>query len=246
MKASSMFPAYLWLALYLILSTVIGNLAATDQQVYYIGALPQLLLAVSCLVYLVKTKLHRAIHLVGIPTESAAKMLYYLPLFFVTSLSLFYGLRTDLNWLDYLALLAMYTGVGFMEEVIFRGVMFTALSTHWNRWFVIFFISFTFAVGHIVSMVAMNMSGWETTLQIINAFVVGFLFMLVMVASKNLRVCIVAHILYNFFANISLVSTTQVTVIVVTVVITLAYSTYLWKNSTEIHEYLNQTPSISV
>ncbi|MGB7461062.1 MAG: hypothetical protein WA887_09310 [Carnobacterium jeotgali] len=40
-----MFPALLWLGLYLLLSTVMGNIAQTDQQLYLFSALPQLVLA---------------------------------------------------------------------------------------------------------------------------------------------------------------------------------------------------------
>lgn len=91
-------------------------------------------------------------------------MLFYSPLFLVAALSLLYGLRTDLSLVDYLILLVMYTGVGFMEEVIFRGLMFDALSRKWNHLTVIFFISFTFAIGHIASIFVVGMSGFENSL----------------------------------------------------------------------------------
>jgi membrane protease YdiL (CAAX protease family) len=121
----------------------------------------------------------------------------------------------------------MYTAVGFMEEIVFRGLMFKALLKKWNRYIVVIFISFTFAIGHIVSMVAVDLSGTNTILQIINAFVVGFMFMAVILASGNLTICIITHILYNFIANISMVGYTHPEVIAVTTVITILYFLYL-------------------
>jgi membrane protease YdiL (CAAX protease family) len=121
----------------------------------------------------------------------------------------------------------MYIGVGFMEEVIFRGLMFKSLVKKWNRFTVVAFISCTFAIGHIVSMVAVGQSGADTVLQIVNAFVVGLMFMAVILASGNLTICIIAHILYNFLANISMIDSTHTEIIAVNTVITVLYSMYL-------------------
>ena len=121
----------------------------------------------------------------------------------------------------------MYTAVGFMEEVIFRGLMFKALLKKWNRFIVVVFISFTFAIGHIVSMAAIGQSGTDTVFQIINAFVVGFMFMEVILASGNLTICIIAHILYNFIGNISMASSSHIEIIVFNTVITALYFVYL-------------------
>lgn len=232
-----MFPALLWLGLYLLLNTVLGNAVQSNQELYVIGAIPQLILALFCLFFLYRTGLSDQIGLTTAPIEKTTTMLYYLPLFLVTVLSLLYGLRTDLSSVDYLALLVMYSSVGFMEEVIFRGLMFDALSQKWNHITVIFFISFTFAVGHVINVFAVGMPIFETFLQIINAFVVGFLFMIVMVSSRNLKACILAHILYNFLASISNVGNTQIELIVITLAITLFYTFHLWVNASRFKDY---------
>lgn len=233
-----MFPALFWLGLYLLLSTAMGNIAQTDQQLYLFSALPQLVLALLCLFYLYRTGLSAQIGLTTPAIEKTTTMLYYLPLFIVTILPLLFGLRTGLSSIDYFALLVMYSGVGFMEEVIFRGLMFDALSQKWAHLTVIFFISFTFAIGHIISIVVVGMSGFENFLQIINAFVVGILFMVIMVSSRNLKACILAHIIYNFFASISNVGNTNIKIIAITTVITLLYTLYLWVNATHFKEYV--------
>ncbi len=239
-----MFPALFWLGLYLLLSTVMGNIAQTDQQLYLFSALPQLVLALLCFFYLYQTGLSAQIGLTTPAIEKTTTMLYYLPLLLVSCFSLLYGLRTNLSSLTILAFLGMYSGVGFMEEVIFRGLMFDALSRKWNHILVIFFISLTFAIGHIISIVVVEMSVFENFLQIVNAFVVGILFMIVMVSSRNLKACIFAHILYNFLSSISNVGNTPIKIIVFNTVITFLYTFYLWVNAAHFKEYVSINPQL--
>ena len=227
-----------WLALYLVLNTITGNIAGALQiDANLVSALPNLLLAVLCYWSLKGAGITTDIGLTTRPAEKASVMLYYLPLLVLPLLNLAYGVNTALTAVQVLALLAMYAGVGFMEEVIFRGLMFKALEQKWNRYVVVAFISFTFAIGHIVSMAAVGQSSIDTVLQVTNAFVVGFMFMLVILASGNLTICVVAHILYNFLANISLVGRTRPEIIIANTVITALYLVYLFARAKNVKAY---------
>jgi uncharacterized protein len=53
------------------------------------------------------------------------------------------------------------------------------------------------------------------------------MFMAVILASQNLTICVIAHILYNFLANISMVGSTRVEIIVANTIITVIYFVYL-------------------
>ncbi|GFP75538.1 CPBP family intramembrane glutamic endopeptidase [Clostridium fungisolvens] len=217
-----------WLAIYLVLNTITDNIAgALNIDFNVVTAIPNLVLATICFYYLKSTGIAKDIGLLTKPTEKNSVMLYYIPLLLLPFLSLIYGVNTSLSAINIVLMLAMYISVGFMEEIIFRGLMFKALVKKWNRYVVVAFISCTFAIGHIVSMVAISQSTTDTILQIINAFVVGFMFMVVILASGNLTICIITHILYNFIANISMVNSTHVEIIVVTTVITILYFVYL-------------------
>jgi len=226
--------------MYLVLNTITGNIAgAMDIDSTMVSAIPNLVLAVVCYWYLRGTGIAEDIGLLTKSTERASVMLYYVPLLALPFLNLVYGINTSLSATKVAFLLAMYIGVGFMEEVIFRGLMFKALEKKWNRYTVVAFISFTFAVGHIVSMVAVGQSGTDTVLQIVNAFVVGFMFMAVILASGNLTVCIVAHVLYNFIANISMVNSTNTEIITVNTVITVLYFVYLVFRAKKVKAYFS-------
>lgn len=217
-----------WLGLYLVLNTITDNIAgAMNTDFHFVSAIPNLVLAIICYFYLKGTGIARDIGLLTEPTEKPSVMLYYIPLLILPFLNLLYGINTSLTASEIVSLLAMYIGVGFMEEVVFRGLMFKALLKKWNRYIVVAFISFTFAIGHIVSMVAIGQSSTDTVLQIVNAFVVGFMFMAVILASGNLTICIIAHILYNFLANISMVGRTHIEIIAIATIITILYFMYL-------------------
>jgi len=227
-KKNPVLHSLVWLAIYLVMNTVTGNIAAAaaiDSD--RVGALPNLALAVVCCLYLMNTGIAREIGLFAKAAERPSVMLYYIPLLTLPFLNLYYGLNTGLTAADILILLAIYAGVGFMEEIVFRGLMFQALKKKWNRAVTVVFISLTFAAGHILSMAAVGMSGADTFLQIVNASVVGFMFMAVVLASGNLTVCVIAHVLYNFLANISLVGYTRPEIIGVTAVIAALYFAYL-------------------
>jgi len=229
-----------WLAIYLVLNTITGNIAGSmDIDTNMVSAIPNLALAIICFYYLRSTGIADDIGLLTKPTERASVMLYYIPLLALPFLNLIYGINSSLSATDVAFILAMYIGVGFMEEVIFRGLMFKALVKKWNRYIVITFISFTFAVGHIVSMVAVGQSGLDTVFQIINAFVVGFMFMSVILASGNLTICIITHILYNFLANISMVGNTHKEIIAVNFLITVLYFVYLFSRAKNSKAYFH-------
>lgn len=237
-KKKAVLHSLVWLMAYLIMNTITDNYAGMmGVEPYLISAAPNLLLAAVCFLYLKRTNIAGEIGLLTKPTERPVTMLFYLPLLALPFLNLLYGINKEIPILNLLALFVMYAGVGFMEEVIFRGLMFKALTKKWNRYVVVAFISLTFGIGHIVSMVAIDQSAGDTVLQIINAIVVGFMFMIIILASGNLTICIITHILYNFIASISLVRSTDTSIIIVSMIITVVYFIYLLLMAKNIKAY---------
>ncbi len=227
-KDKAVLHSLVWLMIYLLLNTITGNFAGSlGLEPYLVSSLPNLLLSVVCLYYLRRSNIAAEIGLLTKSTEKSKTMLFYFPLLIIPFLNLFYGINTELSSMQILAILSMYIGVGFMEEIIFRGLMFKALSQKWNHYAVVLLIGLTFAFGHAVSIVAIDQSVGDTVLQIINAFVVGFLFTIVVIASGNLTICVITHVLYNFMAEISLVGSTDIEIIIISFIITLLYFVYL-------------------
>ncbi|MDD7794429.1 CPBP family intramembrane glutamic endopeptidase [Clostridium sp. 'White wine YQ'] len=233
-----------WLILYLVLNTISDNIAgALNLDFNMVTAIPNLLLSVICYFYLKRTSIANDIGLLTKPAEKSSVMLYYIPLIILPFLNLIYGINTSLSIVEIAFLLAMYAGVGFMEEVIFRGLMFKALIKKWNRYVVVIFISFTFAMGHIVSMTAIGQNSTDTVLQIINALVVGCMFMTVILASGNLTICIIVHIMYNFIGNISMANSSHIEIIAVNTTITVLYFLYLFFKGKHTKAFFSNTNS---
>ena len=89
--------------------------------------------------------------------------------------------------------------VGFLEEVIFRGLLFRAMEKD-NLKSAIIVSSLTFGIGHIVNL--FNGSGRDLTLtliQIVFAVLVGFVLVWIFYHGKSLVPCILFHSANNAF-----------------------------------------------
>ena len=131
-------------------------------------------------------------------------MLYYVPPFIMLSANLWYGVTLNYGILEtVLYVLSMFC-VGFLEEVIFRGLLFEAMKKD-NVKVAIIVSAVTFGMGHIINLI--NGSGAEllsNLLQVLYATAAGFMFVMMYYKSKSLLVCIVAHGIFNAlsaFAN---------------------------------------------
>ena len=121
--------------------------------------------------------------------------------------------------------------VGFLEEMIFRGLLFNAMVKDGIKSAIIV-SSLTFGIGHIVNLI--NGSGAEllpNILQVIYAVAVGFAFVMIYYKTKSLLPCIVTHSIINAvntFASES--ANTHQGIIIRCVVITIiagAYALYI-------------------
>lgn len=137
----------------------------------------------------------------GIP---AKKFLYYIPLVILMSCNLWHGTAWNLPLSETLLYFGSMLLVGFLEELIFRGFLFRAMSRD-NVKCAMIVSSVTFGIGHVVNL--FNGSGAElipNLCQVISAVFFGFLFVILYHRGKSLLPCIVTHSVLNAlstFAN---------------------------------------------
>lgn len=86
-------------------------------------------------------------------------------------------------------------GVGFLEELIFRGFLFRAIEKE-NLTRAVIISSVTFGVGHIVNLFN-GQNILDTVGQIIFAVFVGFALVVLFHKGKSLVPCIVFHGIFN-------------------------------------------------
>ena len=128
---------------------------------------------------------------------SARSMLYYIPIIVMLTANLWYGVILHYGALETVLYITAMLCVGFLEEVIFRGLLFEAMRRDSVKAAIVV-SSVTFGIGHIINLV--NGSGAEllpNLLQVIYATAAGFMFVMMYYKSKSLLVCIAAHGVFN-------------------------------------------------
>jgi membrane protease YdiL (CAAX protease family) len=127
----------------------------------------------------------------------ARAMLYYLPVLLLLSANLWYGVTLNVGTLEtVLYILAMFC-VGFLEEVIFRGLLYRALRRD-NAKVAVIVSSVTFGMGHIINLINGSGAEWiPNLLQVVYATAAGFMFVMMYEKSRSLVGCIAIHGLFN-------------------------------------------------
>ena len=121
----------------------------------------------------------------------AKRLLYYIPLVFMASINLWFGISLNLSLLETIFYIISMLFVGFLEEIIFRGLLFKAMCKD-NVRTAIIVSSVTFGIGHIVNL----FNGAEfipTMMQIGYAISIGYLFVTIFYKSNSIIPCIIAH-----------------------------------------------------
>jgi membrane protease YdiL (CAAX protease family) len=93
--------------------------------------------------------------------------------------------------------------VGFLEEIIFRGLLFRAMRKD-SLTAAVIVSSITFGIGHIINLI--NGSGAElipNILQVMYATAAGFMFVMIYLVSDSLILCAAAHGIFNSLSIIA-------------------------------------------
>lgn len=128
-------------------------------------------------------------------SNQSERIFVFLPLLLIMSVNLWYGV--DLSHTPGQVLFHVITmvNVGFIEEIIFRGMLFRMMEKD-NVKSAILVSALTFGIGHIINL----LNGADlipTLLQVCYAVSIGFLFVIIFYKSKSLVPCIVTHGVFN-------------------------------------------------
>ena len=202
-EKSEIWFALAWIIGYVVLASTGDNISA-DLGIDKVVTLP-ILIAMSGVLYFFVSK-NGLTEKYGLckPQLPAAKMLFYIPLLVLLTANLWYGVAMNMPPLEtVLYILAMFC-VGFLEELIFRGLLFQAMAKDGVKSAIIV-SSMTFGIGHIVNLG--NGSGAEllpNLLQVMYAVAIGFAFVMIYCRTRSLMPCILVHSIFNglsAFAN---------------------------------------------
>ena len=227
---SKIWFAVAWIILYCVLLSLgdsISSIIGVEKAV----TLPVgILLSAILLLFLKKNRLFEAYGICA-SKATARPMLYYLPVLVMLTANLWYGVTMNYGLAETLLYILSMFCVGFLEEVIFRGLLFNAMREDSYKVAVIV-SSLTFGIGHIINL--FNGSGAElipNLLQVVYATAAGFMFVMIYCKTESLIGCILVHGLFNalsVFSNESAATTeTRIIFCILLTAITAAYAVYL-------------------
>ena len=158
--------------------------------------------------------------------------LYFIPLIFILSVNLWNGIAWNTSILETVLFTISMLGVGFIEEIIFRGFLFKALCKD-NIKLAIFISSITFGMGHIINLLN-GKTLISTLLQICYATAIGFLITILCYKDKSLWPCIFTHGIVNSLSILSVNHSSFIRSVITTAllsIIALAYALWIIKKT---------------
>lgn len=230
-EKNELYFALVWIGIYVVLMIAADSISRTIGTEKLATAPVCIALTLMIYLWIRKNGLKEKYGLCK-PEDGAKKYLYYIPLVLLASTNLWYGFHLNRTATESTLYVVSMLCVGFLEEVIFRGFLFKAISKT-NITQAVVISSVTFGFGHIVNL--LNGSNIpETLLQICYATAIGFLFTILFYRGKSLWPCIVAHSVINSlsaFGNATPTGYSQVAICVFLCLVSVGYSLYIMKNT---------------
>ena len=195
--------AIVWIVVYCVLQSLANPLNKIIGIEYAASAAFCILQAAILFTFIQKNKLQERYGLCK-SSVPARQFLFYLPLIVLASGNLWNGAAVNYTPAETACRIVCMLCVGFLEEVIFRGLLFTAIAKD-NVKSAIIISSLTFGIGHIINL--FNGSGMDlvsSLCQIVFAIAVGFLLVTIFYRGGSLIPCILVHSAINTlstFAN---------------------------------------------
>lgn len=203
-KQSEILFAILWIIAYVVVSSIGDTLSASVGIAKAVTAPLHIALALVLFLWIRKNGLGDKYGFRK-PSLPAKRFLYYLPLAVVASLSLWSGMRARFGFPGTLLYFVSMCCVGFLEEVIFRGLLFRAMEKDGLKTAIVV-SSLTFALGHIVNLFNGTRDLKASLFQIVFAAMVGLVLVLIFYRSGSLIPCILFHAANNAFGAFEVAS----------------------------------------
>ena len=223
--------AVVLIVVYVVGSSIMMNISESLGKQYLAEMIFHVVMSVVVFAFIKKNGLMNYLGLCR-SEASAGKMLFYIPLLLPAVMPIFFGVALNYSPMEMVFHTVSMFGVGFLEEIIFRGFLFKGMcKSNVKRAIVI--SSVTFAVGHIVNL----LNGYDifrSVIQIVYAMCVGFLLVFIFHRTGSLIMCIVFHALNNSLTAFSATdwgesSTLNMIELAVRLVIMIAYTVYIVK-----------------
>ena len=185
-----------WIGAYCVLMSVADSISVNIGTEKIVTLPVSVLLSVALIIFIKSNGLFKKFGFCK-SQVSAKSMLYYIPVLLMLTVNLWSGISIKQSVTEAVLYILTMLCVGFLEAVIFRGLLFNAMARD-NIKAAVIVSSLTFGIGHIVNLI--NGSGasvFENLLQVLYACAAGFMFVMIYYTSESLIVCILSHGVFN-------------------------------------------------
>ncbi len=218
--------AVLWILFYVALVTIGDQLSEKLGVEHLVTGI--FLMILSLALYMMHKKSNQ-LKLESAPMKSLRSYMYYLPLIALACIQFFAGIDPTLSVQKFAMIVLLMIGTGFVEEVLFRGLLFNAILAKSGVKRAVIVSGITFGLGHIVNLFN-GYSSMEQIGQIVVAIAIGIVLALLVALSNNLWPGILFHILFNISGSVSVQeSSSEMLMLVAILAISLSYALYLSK-----------------
>lgn len=231
-KKNNILFAILWIITYVISLSLADNISELLGIQKSVTTVISAILTAILITWMKKNHLFREYGLCR-STIPPRRLLYYIPLVIIASTNLWFGVALNLTFAETFFYITSMLFVGFLEELIFRGLLFKAMLKDGTKSAIII-SSITFGLGHIINLInGSGMSLLSNLLQVTYAIAIGFLFTILFYKSKSLWPCIITHSIVNslsVFSNQSAITPArEVLIATILIAISLLYAAYIIK-----------------
>lgn len=157
---------------------------------------------------------------------SNSNYIFFIPLFVISSVNFWNGVSLEVSWFEAIMFIISMCLVGFIEETLFRGLLFKGMAKS-NVNSAIIVSSLTFGMGHIVNLLV-GKEFFSTLMQLIYASAIGFTYTAIFYTSGSIIPCVLSHAFINSTSLIGIEPSAEVHVITTIVLTILGFGYGIW------------------
>ena len=231
----------IFILIYVVLANM-GALLSENIGIDYLGETLLLLdFALYLIIYIKKHELTIIIGLTKISFHEIKKNLLYLPLFIMILANGVFFFDTTRAFKNVILSIAFTILVAFLEELLFRGLLFKSIEKNNTTKSTIFISGSTFGIGHIINL----FNGYTLVnqiIQIVIAILIGIILSVLFVRTKSIIPGMIFHFLFNIVSILSIEMSNLYNYISAGIifVISLIYLFYILKSMEEKEHILEE------
>ncbi|MCC2592045.1 CPBP family intramembrane metalloprotease [Tessaracoccus sp. OS52] len=227
-NASPIWHAMVWIVIYIGTSAIGDAGSAQLGRPNLLTAPFMLLLTAASIIYLTRNGWLRDYGVTGVEKTDLRPALWFLPLLLMSVLLYTLGLATDRDALDVILVVGLMVGVGFLEELVFRGFLYKAIRAKGGVARAALIAGTTFGLGHIVNLLN-GYTGIEQLIQVVLGIGIGVALCLLFELTGSIMAGAIFHTLLNISGSVTADNMgREILAASAIMAIAVAYAIHLW------------------